>query len=590
MRRKGVLILLLAAGMAAYSQDGSKMKWWNPAQNEFRVIEGQGWAGELAAPYDRLPARAEQSVRPAVWSLSRNSSGLMIRFRSNAPTIHVRYQVSGPLDMPHMPSTGVSGVDLYAKDENGTWLWTTGRYRFRDTTFYLFEDIRPNDRFHKLGREYRLYLPLYNSVTWMEIGVPDSCLFTPLPVRLEKPIVAYGTSIMQGACASRPGMAWVNILGRAFDRPLINLGFSGNGRLEPELISLMAEIDAKIYILDCLPNLMNPKSVSREELLEKIVASVKQLRGKRPGIPILLIDHSGYPDGSLNPVRKSDFTGANETNHKAFAQLKSEGIGNIYLLTYEMIAPTLDSSTDGTHPSDLGMQQYSDAAEAIMRMILNEPVGQAVTTKPCTQYREPGLYDWEARHELLLQMNAKEPPRTVFIGNSITHYWSGEPSHFQHRGDEAWDKVLKPLGTRNFGFGWDYVQNVLWRIYHDELDGYQAERVILNIGTNNLLSCSEEDILEGMKLIIRAIQVRQPSAEILLLGLYPRREDEGRVRAINLKYAQLAGDMNIHYADPGQLLLKSDGTIDENLFVDGLHPNGAGYLKIVEGLGGALRK
>ena len=552
------------------------------------MIEGQGWRSEVAAPYDRLPARTEQEVRTPVWDLSRQSAGLMIRFRSNAPRIVVRYQVTGALAMSHMPATGVSGVDLYAKNENGGWLWTNGRWSFGDTVVYRFNDIEPYDRYHKMGREYRLYLPLYNGVTWMEIGVPDSSLFTPLPVRLEKPIVTYGTSIMQGACASRPGMAWVNILGRALDRPLINLGFSGNGRLEKPLLSLMTEIDARLYILDCLPNLMKSTEYPREVLFDLIVSAVKQIREKRPDTPILLIDHSGYPDASLNPVRREQYTGANETNHQAFAKLKAEGVQNIYLLTYEMIAPTLDSSTDGTHPSDLGMQQYSDAAEKIIRMILDEPAGEYATTRPCTQYREPALYDWEARHELLLNMNAKEPPRTVFIGNSITHYWSGEPSHFQHRGDEAWNRVLKPLGTRNFGFGWDYIQNVLWRIYHDELDGYQAERVILNIGTNNLSSCTDEQIVEGIKLILQAIQARQPRADILLLGLYPRRQGEERVKAINLKYARLAGDLNVRYADPGQALLKPDGKIDESLFTDGLHPNGEGYLKIAGELGKAL--
>src|SRR3989339_67076 len=109
MRKTGmVLMVLLVAGYEVVTgqQAPDKMKWWNPVSSTFGVIEGQGWPGELAAPYDRLPARAEKSVRSAVWNLSRNSSGLMIRFRSNAERIVVRYQVAGPMNMPHMPSTG----------------------------------------------------------------------------------------------------------------------------------------------------------------------------------------------------------------------------------------------------------------------------------------------------------------------------------------------------------------------------------------------------------------------------------------------------------------------------------------------------
>ncbi len=116
--------------------------------------------------------------------------------------------------MLHMPATGVSGVDLYAKNSDGKWLWCKGNYSFADTINYNFRNITPNDNYHKMGREYHLYLPLYNSVEWMEIGTEEDALFEPIPIRKEKPIVVYGTSIAQGGCASRPGMAWTSILER----------------------------------------------------------------------------------------------------------------------------------------------------------------------------------------------------------------------------------------------------------------------------------------------------------------------------------------------------------------------------------------
>lgn len=585
MRSRILLVSgFLILSYTAYSQGTANIRWWNPVSSGFNVIEGQAWPGMHASPYGRLPSKAEKTVRPAVWNLSGNSAGLMIRFRSNAGRIVVRYQVAGPLNMPHMPSTGVSGLDLYAKSADGAWLWSNGRYSFGDTVFCQFNGLEPNDAYHGMGREYRLYLPLYNTVKWMEIGVADSSLFSPLPVRLEKPVVTYGTSIMHGACASRPGMAWASILGRKLDRPLINLGFSGNGMLEPEVLDLITEIDAKLYILDCLPNLWNPRDFTREEVKRRIVAAVRQIRKVRPAAPILLVDHSGYSDGSVNPVRRKDYTETNEANHQAFSMLKAEGKQNIYLLTKEEIALTLDAMTDGTHPSDLGMQQYADAYEKTIRIILDQPVGKASTALPCTQYREPGTYDWELRHETLLALNAEKAPRTVFFGNSITHYWGGEPAHPLHHGEDSWKKVLDPIGTRNFGFGWDRIENVLWRIYHDELDGYQAERVILNIGTNNLHLNTDEEILEGMELVIKGVRVRQPKADILLLGLYPRRQNEARVKDLNLKYAQLAGKLNVRYSDPGISLLQPDGKIDEKLFSDGLHPNAEGYRRIAEQL------
>ena len=188
--------------------------WWDPSKSEFPVLEGQAWAKEVQNPYDRLPARAQKSVREEVWNLSRNSAGLMLRFKSNSTEIVVRYKVTGNKAMNHMPATGVSGIDLYAVNADGKWLWCAGRYSMGDTIEYRFRGLEPNDPITRKGREYRLYLPLYNTVQWMEIGVPNTATFNPMPVRKEKPIVVYGTSIAQGGCASRPGMAWPAILGR----------------------------------------------------------------------------------------------------------------------------------------------------------------------------------------------------------------------------------------------------------------------------------------------------------------------------------------------------------------------------------------
>lgn len=582
---KKYLVICLSAliiGLSGNAQSIEKTVWWNPANSTEPVIEGQAWPKEVKSFYDRLPARAEKTVRPDVWSLSRQSSGLIIRFRSNSSRITVRYTVNGRLNMHHMPSTGFSGVDLYSKDCNGTWLWSSANYSFNDTIVYQYNNLESKERYHNLGREYRLYLPLYNSVKWMEIGVAEGTIFTPLPLRLEKPVVVYGTSIAQGGCASRPGMAWTAILGRNLDRPLINLGFSGNGRLEPELISLISEIDARLYVLDCMPNMVELGDDMKKLITSRILQSVRQLRKDHPLVPVLLTDHAGYTNGSTNPSRKKMYVEANQIQHEAFALLKSEGINNIYLLENQDINLSQDAMVDGTHPSDMGMQQYALAYEIIIRDILQEPVGVSVTTHPCTQLREPGNYDWEVRHQKLLKMNSESAPRTLFIGNSITHFWSGNPAHTQHQGDESWKRVLEPLGTRNFGFGWDLIENVLWRVYHDELSGYQAERVIICIGTNNLSRDSDEQILEGMELLIKAIKTRQSKADILLLGLYPRVKMEERIAALNIKYALLAGKMNIRYKDAGSGLLTAEGKTNESLFSDGLHPNAEGYNRIAE--------
>jgi lysophospholipase L1-like esterase len=566
-----------------FAQKDTLFTWWKPADSKFPVVEGQVWTSEMQDSLHRLPPRAEPLVRKPVWNLSRNSAGLSIRFISNAPQIMVRYKVSGNVSMPHMPSTGVSGVDLYAIDSDGAWHYCAGRYSFKYTISYNFDKIKPNDQYHKLGREYRLYLPLYNSIRDLEIGVPNGSNFTVLAKMREKPIVVYGTSIAQGGCASRPGMAWTNILSRKLDHPVVNLAFSGNGRLEKEVIDFINEIEAKVYVLDCLPNLISP-IVDHKELQKRIIESVKTIRLKHPTTPILLTEHAGYTDGYVMPNRQTLFEDANKDLQAAFSQLKVEQIPAIFTLTKTEIGLDLDAMVDGTHPNDYGMMQYAVGYEKKLRAILNEPKGDLITQMPIRQNREPASYNWEARHYEMLALNKTEPTRIVMIGNSITHNWGGKPLNNRIRGAESWQKYLEPLQARNFGFGWDRIENVLWRVYHEELDGIEPEKIVINIGTNNLLINTDEEIVQGLDFLIKAIKIKQPKAKIHLLGLYPRRNQEGRIVTLNQKIQKCAESLNIAYADIGTTLLLDTGKIDEKRFSDGLHPNSVGY----EFLGKAL--
>ena len=333
-------------------------------------VEGQGWK-DTKAPYDRLPARAEKTVRPAVWGLSRHSAGLCARFVTNATTLRARWTLtSDRLAMPHMPATGVSGLDLYVRAGDGRWRWLgIGRPGGRTTTAQLVGGLPAGKR------EFLLYLPLYNGVSSVEIGLPKGSTLAkgpPRPAGHDKPIVFYGTSITQGGCASRPGMVHTAILGRRLEWPVINLGFSGNGRMEPAVTSLLAELDAAVYVIDCLPNLGAADVARRTEPL------VRSLRKARPQVPILLVEDRSYANAPLLKGPRQHNAANRDALWQAYQKLLASGVGGLhYLPGGRLLGDDGEDTVDSSHPTDLGFMRHADAFEKALKPLLPEPTPPA---------------------------------------------------------------------------------------------------------------------------------------------------------------------------------------------------------------------
>lgn len=326
-------------------------------------VEGKGFA-DTARYFDRLPARAESSVRGAVWSLSRDSAGMVAHFETDASAIHVRYELfKDSLSMPHMPATGVSGLDLYGQDAEGAYRWMkVVRPSKKKISEQLVSGITPG------RRKYMLYLPLYNGVETLEVGVPDEAKFTPIHPRKQKPLLFYGTSIMHGACASRPGMSITGIVGRRLDVPVINLGFSGNGLMEKTVGDFLVELDPAVYIIDCLPNMQSDLVAKNTEPL------VHQLRKARPETPILLVEDRTYTNAPFFPGMQDRHKTSRAALKAAYDRLIAAGVKRLYYLEGEsLLGDDGEGATDGSHPNDLGMMRYADAYEKALRSILNRP-------------------------------------------------------------------------------------------------------------------------------------------------------------------------------------------------------------------------
>lgn len=341
-------VLFLACGflhLEAWAQT-NQTNWYDCATlvtDGKIVMEGKGWTNGESF-YDRLPAKASGVVTPAVWNLSHNSAGMCFRFETEAKVLQVRWMLtSAALAMPHMPATGVSEVDLYVQAADGRWLFQPRQFGEGEigtaSTFPL----------NAGSKVCLLYLPLYNGVKSIEFGVAEGQTFSKIQAQRPKPIVVYGTSIAQGGCASRPGMAWTSIVGRHLDVPVINLGFSGSGKMEMEMADLLAELDPAVYVLDCLPNL-SPAMMS-----ERMEPFVRKLRSVRPQTPIVLVEGSQWQYG-LRPI---------------YEKMKRAGDANLYFASgIDARGEDGEGTVDGIHPTDLGMMRQAMGMEKALRPIL----------------------------------------------------------------------------------------------------------------------------------------------------------------------------------------------------------------------------
>ncbi len=310
--------------------------------------------------FDRLPGTADGKVTKAVWNLSRHSAGMMVRFKTDATAIHVHYKLlNANLAMSHMPATGVSGVDLYARDAEGKWRWVqVTRPSSQEVKVQLVSGLEPG------LREFAAYLPLYNGIEFLSIGVSPNSKFETLQPR-KKPIVFYGTSITHGACASRPGMPHTAILGRRLDLPVVNLGFSGNGKMHTEVGDYLTQIDASVYIIDCLPN-MNAKMVE-----ERCVPLVKQIRAQKPNTPIVLVEDRRNTNSWILPARDAHHTANHAALKNAFDKLQSDSVGKLYYISGDSLyGMDGDGATDGSHANDLGFFRQADVFEPVLHNAL----------------------------------------------------------------------------------------------------------------------------------------------------------------------------------------------------------------------------
>lgn len=349
-------VALLFVANTAFSQDSIRY-----VDATSLLVTGKAKTTQPA--YQRIDSAETREMPQVVQGLAKRSAGIAILFETNSSVIRAKWKLSEEVYMPNMTPIGHSGLDLYCLKE-GKWQFVSVARPARGTA----QNQLIIQHMDSSMKQFMLYLPLYNSVEGLQIGIAQNALIQPpskANINKNKRIVIYGSSVVQGASASRPGMAYPAQLQRRTGYDVINLGFSGNAKMEAAVASYLATVPADCYVLDCIPN------PSPDLIKERSYPFIKYLREHQPKVPIILVETIFRENGHWDQELGRRVSRQNAEIKKTYQRLLQEGYKNIYYIrSEELVGNDHEATIDGIHLTDLGFDRIASTLMPVIQKAL----------------------------------------------------------------------------------------------------------------------------------------------------------------------------------------------------------------------------
>lgn len=339
------------------SDDNTGMFWPDISHEPFEIC-GFPWF-DTEKRFVRIPQGKLDQFNDNLKELALHTAGGMLRFRSDSRKIMFEAEILNSGDMSHMPRTGSSGFDFYVgTGKHGRFVKVAMPESGSTSCSCVIEGL--SGRMH----DWKINFPLYNGVKSIKIGLEEgSKLEKPRPFSLQQPVLFYGSSITQGGCASRPGNAYTHIIGRWLDSAIINLGFSGNAKGEPEMAQLIASLDISAFVMDYDHN-----APDVEHLEKTHQAFFDIVRSKKPGLPIILVSKPDFDNDVKVSARRREII---MSTYKA--AIKQED-SNVYFIDGQKLFGRTDRdacTVDTCHPNDLGFMRMAKVIYPVVKKALN---------------------------------------------------------------------------------------------------------------------------------------------------------------------------------------------------------------------------
>lgn len=315
--------------------------------------EIKGWRRADTSKYKGLPQ--------VVKKLLMHGTGLAVYFTTNSNVIAAKWCVTDQKPYPNLTAIANKGLDLYIK-KNDTWQFAgVGKPDGRCNEGALASNLWAGEK------ECLLYLPLYDEVSNVQIGVSQGASIKPSALAPKKRILVYGSSITQGASVSRPGMAYPARLSRKTGFEFLNLGLSGSAKMEPAVIDMINDVQADAYILDCIPN------SSAQLIEERALNMIRSIRQAHPGKPVILLNTISREQGFIDQKVGEMVAAQNRAIAAIASDLIKQRTPDFYFIdTGGFLGSDHEGTVDGVHPNDLGSSRFLEKLEPQLTAILKK--------------------------------------------------------------------------------------------------------------------------------------------------------------------------------------------------------------------------
>ncbi|MBE8719600.1 SGNH/GDSL hydrolase family protein [Sphingobacterium pedocola] len=308
------------------------------------TITGKAWDSEPF--YHRLDTARYAALSGTLKRLATHSAGLAISFKTNSSTISAKWQTSPKRPSDNMTGIAYEGLDLYILQD--------ARWQYAGVARPSTHDISETTIVENMAdgeKTCLLFLPTYDEILCLEIGIDAEASIVPNTNPFRKNILIYGSSIVQGASASRPGLAYPAKLSRQTGYHFINMGFSGNAKMETAVADMIAPLPMDAFILDCVPN------PSAEEVLERTANMVNTIRRYHPNVPIIAIQSVAREKGNFDQHIARRIKLKDQYFRQEIEKLQKDD-DNLYLIEAEgLLGDDQEGTADGIHPNDLGFER-----------------------------------------------------------------------------------------------------------------------------------------------------------------------------------------------------------------------------------------